>query len=38
VTDPEGRPLRFGQADGGFLVPGFIAWGDPAKAPTHKGH
>jgi 3'(2'), 5'-bisphosphate nucleotidase len=32
VTDPEGQPLRFGQADKGFLVPGFIAWGDPAKA------
>jgi 3'(2'), 5'-bisphosphate nucleotidase len=32
VTDPDGQPLRFGQPDKNFLVPGFIAWGDPAKA------
>lgn len=31
VTDPEGGPLRFGSG-GRFLVPGFIAWGDPARA------
>jgi 3'(2'), 5'-bisphosphate nucleotidase len=31
VTDPTGGRLRFG-AGGGFLVPGFIAWGDPARA------
>lgn len=32
ITDPRGRPLRFGEAAKKFLVPGFIAWGDPAKA------
>ena len=31
VTDPQGGPLRFGSG-GKFLVPGFIAWGDPARA------
>jgi len=31
VTDPEGGPLRFGTG-GTFRVPGFIAWGDPARA------
>jgi 3'(2'), 5'-bisphosphate nucleotidase len=31
VTDPQGGPLRFG-GGGKFLVPGFIAWGDPARA------
>jgi 3'(2'), 5'-bisphosphate nucleotidase len=31
VTDPRGGPLRFGSG-GKFLVPGFIAWGDPARA------
>jgi 3'(2'), 5'-bisphosphate nucleotidase len=32
VTDPSGGQLHFGCAEGKFLVPGFIAWGDPAKA------
>jgi 3'(2'), 5'-bisphosphate nucleotidase len=32
VTDPRGAPLRFGGQPGGFLVPAFIAWGDPAAA------
>jgi 3'(2'), 5'-bisphosphate nucleotidase len=32
VTDPQGGPLRFGQADKRFLVPAFVAWGDPARA------
>jgi len=31
VTDAEGRALRFGKG-GDFIVPAFIAWGDPAKA------
>ena len=31
VTDPDGQPLRFGNG-GKFLVPGFIAWGDPTRA------
>ena len=30
VTDPQGKPLRFGQPQANYLVPGFIAWGDPA--------
>lgn len=32
VIDPQGGPLRFGRIGEKFLVPGFIAWGDPAKA------
>ena len=36
VVDPAGRPLRFGRQAEDFLVPGFIAWGDPAKAAPIK--
>jgi 3'(2'), 5'-bisphosphate nucleotidase len=36
VTDPQGKPLRFGQPQAKFLVPGFIAWGDPAKAAANR--
>ncbi len=32
VTDPDGRPLRFGERADGFIVPGFVAWGDPAAS------
>jgi 3'(2'), 5'-bisphosphate nucleotidase len=32
VIDPAGRRLQFGRQAEKFLVPGFIAWGDPAKA------
>ena len=32
VTAPEGSELRFGRVTEKFLVPGFIAWGDPAAA------
>lgn len=32
VTAPNGRPLRYGDVAGSFLVPAFIAWGDPAPA------
>jgi 3'(2'), 5'-bisphosphate nucleotidase len=32
VTAPDGSALRFGRIADGFLVPGFIAWGDPAAA------
>lgn len=32
VTDADGGPLRFGEGLGGFIVPAFIAWGDPAAA------
>ena len=35
VTDPDGRPLRFGSG-GKFLVPGFIAWGDPGRAAAAR--
>ena len=31
VTAPDGRPLAFGGTAGKFVVPGFIAWGDPAR-------
>jgi 3'(2'), 5'-bisphosphate nucleotidase len=30
VTDADGRPLRFGERQDGFIVPAFIAWGDPS--------
>jgi 3'(2'), 5'-bisphosphate nucleotidase len=32
VTDPRGNELRFAQGAEKFLVPGFVAWGDPAIA------
>ena len=32
VTDSNGRPLHFGLGREDFLVPEFIAWGDPAAA------
>jgi 3'(2'), 5'-bisphosphate nucleotidase len=34
VTAPDGRALRYGHAESGFRVPSFIAWGDPAAAPS----
>jgi 3'(2'), 5'-bisphosphate nucleotidase len=35
VTDADGVPLRFGEGrDGSFIVPAFIAWGDPSAAAT----
>jgi 3'(2'), 5'-bisphosphate nucleotidase len=33
VTDSQGAALRFGAGRADFLVPEFIAWGDPAAAP-----
>jgi 3'(2'), 5'-bisphosphate nucleotidase len=30
VTDDAGAPLRFGERRGTFIVPAFVAWGDPA--------
>jgi 3'(2'), 5'-bisphosphate nucleotidase len=33
VATPAGERLRYGQVGAGFLVPGFIAWGDP-EAPS----
>ena len=36
VTDADGSPLRFGQRrDSSFIVPAFIAWGDPAAAALY---
>jgi 3'(2'), 5'-bisphosphate nucleotidase len=32
VTDAHGEPLRFGAGNGTFVMPAFIAWGDPAAA------
>ena len=32
VTDADGRPLRFGERTDGFIMPAFIAWGDPSAA------
>ncbi|CAN5249000.1 3'(2'),5'-bisphosphate nucleotidase CysQ [soil metagenome] len=32
VTDGEGAAIRFGGARKGYIVPDFIAWGDPAVA------
>jgi len=32
VTDATGHPLRFGERTRGFIVPAFIAWGDPLAA------
>jgi 3'(2'), 5'-bisphosphate nucleotidase len=32
VTGPDGGVLQFGRQAEKFLVPGFIAWGDPAEA------
>ena len=36
VTDPQGGQLRFGRQAENFLVPGFIAWGDPTKTASVK--
>jgi 3'(2'), 5'-bisphosphate nucleotidase len=32
ISDAKGAALRFGRGDGGFIVPEFIAWGDPSAA------
>ena len=32
ITDAHGAPLQFGKGGNGFIVPEFIAWGDPAAA------
>jgi 3'(2'), 5'-bisphosphate nucleotidase len=34
VVDGNGAPMRFGEGKGGFIVPAFIAWGDPAAADS----
>jgi 3'(2'), 5'-bisphosphate nucleotidase len=30
ITTPQGASLRFGKAEKNFIVPAFIAWGDPS--------
>jgi 3'(2'), 5'-bisphosphate nucleotidase len=35
VTGAFGEQLWFGEGDQGFIVPAFIAWGDPAAAGGH---
>jgi 3'(2'), 5'-bisphosphate nucleotidase len=35
VTDSHGAPLRFGAGRADFIVPEFIAWGDPTAADEH---
>jgi 3'(2'), 5'-bisphosphate nucleotidase len=37
VTGADGAPLRFGEREGSFVVPAFIAWGDPAAAASLTG-
>jgi 3'(2'), 5'-bisphosphate nucleotidase len=32
ITDPKGAELQFGKGAKDFIVPGFIAWGDPSAA------
>ena len=32
ITDPQGAELRFGRGTKDFIVPGFVAWGDPSVA------
>ena len=34
ITDSKGAALRFGAGREDFIVPEFIAWGDPAAAPV----
>jgi 3'(2'), 5'-bisphosphate nucleotidase len=33
VTDAQGQPLRYGTGRNGFILPNFIAWGDPSALP-----
>ena len=33
LTDANGKDLRFGEQREGFIVPEFIAWGDPSAPP-----
>ena len=32
VTGSDGKPLAYGRDATGFIVPGFVAWGDPAAS------
>jgi 3'(2'), 5'-bisphosphate nucleotidase len=35
ITDADGAPLRFGEGQNGFIVPGFIAWGDASGSQIY---
>ena len=35
LTDASGAPLRFGEGQSRFIVPGFIAWGDPSGGAAY---
>jgi 3'(2'), 5'-bisphosphate nucleotidase len=35
ITDADGAPLRFGEGQNGFIVPGFIAWGDASGCAAY---
>ena len=37
VMAPQGADLRFGQSDKNFIVPAFVAWGDPSKGAMSSG-
>jgi 3'(2'), 5'-bisphosphate nucleotidase len=32
VVRPDGAAINYGQSDSGFLVPAFVAWGDPLRS------
>jgi 3'(2'), 5'-bisphosphate nucleotidase len=36
-STPSGNPLRFGNSAGKFMVPGFLAFGDPRGLPALRG-
>jgi 3'(2'), 5'-bisphosphate nucleotidase len=36
VTTPDGMPLFYGNSSEGFIVPSFVAWGDPQIASEFK--
>jgi 3'(2'), 5'-bisphosphate nucleotidase len=36
VTTPDGTPLIYGDSNEGFIVPSFVAWGDPRIAGEFK--
>lgn len=37
VSTPAGEPMHYGRWRGGFTVPGFIAWADPARQVSAGG-
>ncbi|PAY10771.1 3'(2'),5'-bisphosphate nucleotidase CysQ [Bradyrhizobium sp. UFLA03-84] len=36
VTDSSGEPIKFGQMQAGFVIPEFVAWGDPAPIRRNR--